>query len=144
MSPQVRFLAELIEIRRAFRTRIDEIGNFFGAGSSSIALFDEEMERLTDLILDLSGVTAKRNEYHDDLVAQGAPNIGWACLEELKFKIYTDDESPSDEFAQWLLDYADGKLFGTMDNIGEEFNESTVNQHGLLPPREERKRRSKE
>jgi len=140
------FIAELIEIYRAIHGRSEKLASFLGA--ESLPFFEEEIERLRQLVLNLSDATAKRNEYHDRLVELGAANVSWGCLERVNEMIYTDRLKPM-ELARWLLDYAEGKLFEPIDTLvhpsdGEvdehgirwPSNAELVKSHGLLPPRD--------
>ncbi len=146
MSPreiQEQFLTEIIDIYRAIHTRCQEISDFLGA--ESIDYFDKEIGRLRQVVLDLSGATAKRKEYHNRLIELGAANVDWSCLERVNWMIYTDELSPID-LARWLLDYAEGKIFGMIDNLDEydpkqcppgyvpPTNAQMVKEKGLLPP----------
>jgi hypothetical protein len=147
MSPrdmQITFIAEIIEIYRSIQQRCEGVASFLGA--ESIDYFDDEIERLRKVVLNLSGATARRNKYHDQLVELGAAEVDWGYLARVREMIYTDDLKPCD-LAKWLLDYADGTVFGlTVDALPAESeidergirlpsNEEMVQKHGLLPPR---------
>jgi len=138
MDVETSLLSELIEICYALRERNDDLGALIGGESTFL---EEEIERLLDLILDLSGATKKRNEYHDSLYAQGAANVPWPCLEDIDFKLYAN--LPAEQLAAWLIDYANGRIdYGEVGGSVAEMpsHGELVKKHGLLPPREERKR----
>ena len=145
---QAIFLSEIIEIIRSLEQRGRDMEAFFGC--DTLSYLDEEIERLWKVVLGLSNVTAMRNSYHDKLVEQGAACVAWSCLEDVNEKKYTD-KSAAIELARWFLDYGEGKIFGSADDLdintdvpeSEEnstawpSNSELVETHGLLPPRKQ-------
>lgn len=129
----VIFLTEIIEIYRSFEARSDELAKFLGA--DSIELFEVEVLRLKKVVLSLSGAMARWKSYHDQLVESGAANVSWRCLEALSENIHTDELKPK-KLAEWLLDYAEGKFFGTdIKPVEAETEAKMAEECGFLQPR---------
>ena len=71
-------LVRLLGLYYELDGRSQELGELFG---ENCAFLNDELQALHEIILDASGATARKKSYLKQLVALGAREVAWACLE---------------------------------------------------------------
>ena len=125
----IKHIVELVEIDRAISNKLDQLND---AMKGDCQLLGDEQQRISDLILDLTGASDRCRNYRDQYIAMGAANVSWCPLED-PLEVLLDESRTAEEIVKWLLDYAAGKIYGeTIEKIDAEENAELIPEYGLL------------
>ena len=103
-------VTRLLELYSGINERVMCLEDLMGEGTIFLT---DEMESLHELILDVSGATARRKHYQQKLVDLGAPCATWNCLQSPSnslFDFIMEATLTVEEVVRWLAMYVNDAI----------------------------------